>query len=87
MSEETAKIDKTLQDFLESVTRVMGQHAETLRQLAAAFARMEENQKLEHLNVKELGAMVNEHTHIFQRLDAAVKERLGIGEAPPDLIH
>jgi hypothetical protein len=87
MSDETAVMDATLKQFLESVTGVLRQHAQALQQLMAALARVEENQKLEHQNVKEIGAMVNEHTHIFQRLDAALKERMGISEPPPETVN
>jgi arsenate reductase-like glutaredoxin family protein len=80
MSDEKDELKKLMGEFVGAVNGLLKRHEE-------AISRLAENLKLEHLNVKEIGAMVNEHTHIFQRLDAAMKERLGIGEAPPDVVN
>jgi len=87
MSEETA-MDKVLREFLESVTAVLRQHAERLERLTAGFAKMEQNQAIEHINVKEIGEMVNNHTAILTALDAEVKRRLNFStEEPPSAVN
>jgi hypothetical protein len=75
MSDET--IDKTLKEFLESVTTVLRGHAESLKKLTEAVEQMQKNQSIEHLNVAEIGAMVNSHTAILSALDAEVRRRMG----------
>jgi hypothetical protein len=70
MSEETAKMDETLQKFLECVTRVLEQHKLALERLA-------ENQKIDHANIAQLTEQTNLHTGILQSLDAEVRRRMG----------
>jgi len=82
MSEETA-MDKVLREFLESVTQVLRGHAESLTKLAGAVERIERNQGIEHLNVKEIGEQVNHHTAILGALDAEMKRRLGYTTEEP----
>jgi hypothetical protein len=86
MSDE--KIDNVLQAFLESVTQVLRGHAESLSKLTGAVERIERNQGIEHLNVKEIGEQVNHHTAILGALDAEVKRRLGYTtEEPPSPVN
>jgi hypothetical protein len=88
MSDETG-MDKVLREFLESVTAVLRQHAERLERLTEGFARMEQNQAIEHLNMKEIGEMVNNHTAILSALDDAVRQRMGDPpiETPPEAVN
>jgi len=89
MSEETAKIDKILREFLETTTALMRQHTERLEQLTARASKMEQNQAIEHLNVKEIGEMVNNHTAILTALDNEVRRRMGEPpiETPPEPVN
>jgi hypothetical protein len=69
MSEETV-MDKTLREFLESVTKVLEQHK-------LALERLHQNQQIEHVDVAAIGAQVNEHRQILVALDTAVRQRMG----------
>ena len=68
MSDE--KIDKILQDFLESVTAVLRQHA-------AALERLQQNQQIDHLNMTEIAGQVNAHRQILVDLDIEIRQRMG----------
>ena len=74
MSDE--KIDKVLQNFLESVTAVLRRHA-------AALERLTENSKIEHENIRQVTEQVNMHYGILTALDAEVKRRLNFSTEEP----
>ena len=52
MSEETAKIDKVLQAFLEETTKVLRQHKEAVTRLTAVVEQVIQNSKIEHVCCK-----------------------------------
>jgi hypothetical protein len=77
MSEETAKIDKVLQAFLEETTKVLRQHKEAVTRLTAVVEQVIQNSKIEHENVRQLTEQTNCHTALLQALDKAVRLRMG----------
>ena len=67
-TDEKQIMDETLKAFLDSVTKVLGQHAEALKRIADSIARLEANQTLENADLKAVAAEVNKHGAILSSM-------------------
>jgi len=88
MSDEKEELKQLIGEFVSAVNGLLRRHEEAITRIAEAVEKIERNQGIEHVNVKEIGEQVNHHTAILGALDAEVKKRLGYStDEPPQAVN